>query len=382
VKAGDVLVRLDPSEAEADVRSLSISLASYRAEALRRSTTIGAVTARKLAPVPDIAWPDGIPDELRAREARVLRGDLNQVAAAVAGLDAQRVQKQAEAERLRATIDAQKQLIDVQRERVTMRQTLVERGSGARANLLDALESQRYQETILVTEQGQFAEAEANILVLGREIDKAYDASVSENAQKLADAERQADDLEQRLAKARAKLDHMVLTSPTDGVVQALSVTTRGQVVQSGMELMRIVPAETSVEIECYLPNKDVGFVKAGQDAIIKVDAFPFTRYGSINAKVVRVAKDAIPEPDAQATENNPTATRRQSMFATADRTQNLVFAITLAPEATAINADGVMTPLSPGMSVTAEIKTGSRRIIEFLFSPLVEISSRAFGER
>jgi hemolysin D len=382
VKAGDVLVRLDPSEAEADVRSLSTSLASYRAEALRRRTTIATVAARKLTPIPPIAWADDMLATLRVREERVLQGDLNQIAAVVAGLEAQRVQKRAEAERLRMTIAAQKHLIEVQSERVAMRQTLVDRGAGPRITLLDALESQRYQETILATQQGQLAEAEANILVLGREIDKTHDAAISENSQKLADAERQADDYEQRLAKARAKLDHMVLTSPIDGMVQALSLTTVGQVVTTGAEMMRIVPGEAAFEIECYLPNKDVGFVKAGQDAVIKVEAFPFTRYGSLSAKVTRVATDAIPEPDAQAIEGNPASSRRPQMFATADRTQNLVFPITLAPDATVINADGVLTPLSPGMAVSAEIKTGSRRIIEFVFSPLVEISSKAFGER
>ncbi len=382
VKAGDVLVRLDPTEAEADVRATRTSLAAFRAEVLRRRTGIAAVASRRLTPVPTIEWPAEVAEDLRLRENRVLIGDLTQVSAVVASLEAQQAQKRAEAERLTATIDAQKNLIDIQKERVGMRTSLVERGAGARATLLDALESQRYQETILATQTGQLAEAEANVAVLGREIGKIHEAYISENSQKMADAERQADDYEQRLTKALARLGHMQLSSPIDGTVQSLSITTVGQVVTTGAELMRIVPLDASFEIECYLPNKDIGFVSVGQEAIIKIDAFPFTRYGSINAKVTRVAKDALPESDAQSIESNPATQKRPAMFATGERTQNLVFPITLVPEAIQINADGVMVPLSPGMAVTAEIKTGRRRILEFLFSPLVEVASKSMGER
>ena len=382
VKAGDVLVRLDPSEAEADVRGTRSILAAFRAEATRRRTSIAALQKRQPEPIPAIQWPEGIPDDLRARETRVLTGELTQVAAVVASLEAQRRQKQAEVERLRSTIEGQKDLIKIQKERVGMRTELVERGAGPRANLLDALESMRYQETVLITQTGQLAESEANIEVLGREIGKIFEAFVSDNSQKLADAEKQIDDYEQRLAKAEVRLERMTLTSPIDGTIQSLTVSTVGQVVTTGVELMRVVPLNAAVEIECYLPNKDIGFVSVGQDAVIKIDAFPFTRYGSINAKVIRIAKDAMPEPEAQALEGNMPAQKRPSMFATPERTQNLVYPITLAPETTQINADGVMVPLSPGMSVTAEVKTGSRRILEFVFSPLVELGSKSMKER
>jgi hemolysin D len=382
VRTGDVLVRLDPAEAEADVRATRSILAAYRAEALRRRTSIGVLQKRQPEPIPLINWPAEIPEDLRARETRVLNGELTQVAAVVASLEAQRRQKQAESERLRSTIAAQKELIQIQKERVGMRSELVDRGAGPRANLLDALESMRYQETILITQTGQLAESEANIEVLGREIGKVFEAYVSENSQKLADAEKQIDDYEQRLAKAEVRLERMTLTSPIDGTVQSLTVSTVGQVVTTGVELMRVVPVDAAVEIECYLPNKDIGFVSVGQEAIIKIDAFPFTRYGSINAKVVRIAKDAMPEPEAQALEGNTPTQKRPSMFATPERTQNLVYPITLVPETTQINADGVMVPLSPGMAVTAEVKTGSRRILEFVFSPLVEIASKSMKER
>ncbi|MBP0573889.1 HlyD family efflux transporter periplasmic adaptor subunit, partial [Mycobacterium tuberculosis] len=87
----------------------------------------------------------------------------------------------------------------------------------------------------------------------------------------------------------------------------ALAVTTVGQVVGAGTELMRIVPDDGDLEVEAYLRNRDIGFVHVGQEAIVKVDSFPFTRYGSIDADVLRVGTDAIPEPEAAQRELDPT---------------------------------------------------------------------------
>ena len=109
--------------------------------------------------------------------------------------------------------------------------------------------------------------------------------------------------------------------------------------------------------------NQDIGFVRVGQEAVIKVESFPFTRYGSLKAQVVRIAKDAIPSPDASAIEGDPTRVSKASGFAGAERTQNLVFAVELEPDASTIMVDGVARPLTSGMAATVEIKTGSRRL-------------------
>jgi hemolysin D len=145
---------------------------------------------------------------------------------------------------------------------------------------------------------------------------------------------------------------------------------------------MRVVPQDSKLEIEAYVLNRDIGFVRVGQEAVVKVESFPFTRYGSIKARVVRIAKDAIPAPDANAIEGDPARSSSASGFAGGERTQNLVFAVVLDPEASAISIDGVSQPLTSGMAVTVELKTGARRLLEYLFSPLVEVASKAMRER
>jgi hemolysin D len=382
VSQGDVLVELDPSEGAAEVEQFRTGLASYRAEALRRRVAIEAARAKHVLAPPPIGWDADVPLPIRLREERVLASDLGQLNAQVASLNAQANQKRAERERLQSTITAQKQLVATQQERVQMRSSLVERSAGSRADLLNAVETMQYQQTALAQQIGQLAEAEANLFVIARDTEKAYETFMSENAQKLAEAERQADDIGQKLAKSAAKLDHMTLRAPLSGTVQASSVTTVGQVVTSGEEIMRIVPEDAVLEIECYLPNQDIGFVKEGQDAVVKIESFPFTRYGTINARVTRVARDAIPQPEAEQTETNSQKQMKSTQSGVAQRTQNLVFPVTLKPETTLIGIDGTNIPLQTGMATTVEIRTGSRRILEYIFSPLVQIGSEAMKER
>jgi hemolysin D len=382
VSQGDVLVELDPSEGAAEVAEFATNLASYRAEALRRHVAIEAARAKQVDKAPPIAWPANIPLPIRLREERVIASDLGQLNAQVASLNAQAHQKRTERERLESTIVAQKQLVATQQERVQMRSSLFDKNAGSRADLINAIETMQYQKTALAQQVGQLAEAEANLAVIARDTEKAYETFMSDNAQKLAEAERQADDYAQKLVKSAAKLDHMTLRAPIDGTIQASSVTTVGQVVTSGEEIMRLVPEDAALEIECYLPNQDIGFVKEGQDAVVKIESFPFTRYGTINARVTRVARDAIPQPEAEQTETNAAKTTRSTNSGTAQRMQNLVFPVTLKPDTTLIGVDGTNIPLQAGMATTVEIRTGSRRILEYIFSPLVQIGSEAMKER
>jgi hemolysin D len=382
VRQGDVLVELDPSEGAAEVAEFTANLASFRAEGLRRHVAINAARAKQTAKAPPIPWGPEVPLPVRLREERVIASDLGQLHAQVASFNAQANQKLAERDRLSSTVAAQRQLIATLQERVQMRSSLFDKNAGSRADLINALETLQYQQTTLAQQIGQLAEAEANLAVIARDTDKAYETFISENAQKLAEAERQADDYGHKLTKSTAKLDHMTLRAPLSGSIQASSVTTVGQVLTSGEEIMRIVPEDAALEIECYLPNQDIGFVKEGQDAVVKIESFPFTRYGTINARVTRVARDAIPQPEAEQTEANSAKSTKSTNSGTAQRTQNLVFPVTLRPEATLIGIDGTNIPLSAGMATTVEIRTGSRRILEYIFSPLVQIGSEAMKER
>ncbi|TBW32803.1 HlyD family type I secretion periplasmic adaptor subunit [Siculibacillus lacustris] len=379
VAAGEVLVELDPREAQADESALTSALASWQAEVLRRRTVLAA--ARLAVPVASaIVWPDDMPAGIRRREQLVLEADIARLTADLASLEAQRIQKGAELIRLETTIRAQQDLLATENTRVGMRAELVERSAGSKAQLIDAQETHQVQQVNLATQQGQLAETRAALEVNARERIRVIEGFVAENSQKLADAERQLDDTRERLAKARARLEHMTITAPIAGTVTALAVTNIGQVVTTGEELLRLVPDGSTLELEGYLLNRDIGFVREGQAVVVKIEAFPFTRYGTLEGTVKRVAHDAVPEPDSQQAVAGGRA--RSTGAGGIQRTQNLVYPVTVELGRQEMIIDGRAVHLSPGMAAEAEIKTGDRRILEYIFSPLVEIGSSALKER
>lgn len=382
VAQGDLLLALDATAAEADVEAARAALASLRAESRRRQVAIAAATRGDFSALPAIPWSEDTPPEVRQREEAVLKGDLGQLQATLASLDAQLNQKSLERDKRLETIETQKRLVETLQERVNMRTALVKLKAGAKAAVIDATETLQYQQTQLALQQEQLASDQSGLAVFQREKEKTKETFIADNAQKMAERARDIEAEEQKLSKALVGLDHMTLRSPIEGVVQASTITNIGQVVGSGQELMRVVPEDAPLEIQAYVRNEDIGFIKVDQQAIIKVAAFPFNRYGAVNARVTQVARDAIPEPDANAVEADPARSRSASGFVNAQRTQNLVFAVTLQPEASEIHADDFTAPLSSGMAVTVEFKTGSRRILAELFSPVLTTVSESMHER
>lgn len=175
--------------------------------------------------------------------------------------------------------------------------------------------------------------------------------------------------------QARYLKETMAIVSPIDGFVSGLAVHTIGGVVTPGQKLLSIVPANGELVLEAYLNNKDVGFVRVGQEVVIKLDAFPFTRYGHIKGVVSMIANDSIEKPDEK-----PAKVKESDIDGKTQTVNN--YQIRVALEQTTISIAGESTMLFPGMVATAEIKTGKRTLMSYLLSPLVENIGEAARER
>jgi multidrug resistance efflux pump len=119
----------------------------------------------------------------------------------------------------------------------------------------------------------------ASLVTLERKLEEVVTQFIADHMQKLAEAERKADRLEQELIKAQSKNERAKLRAPIAGTVQQLAVTTVGQVVTSGQALLTIVPFDSPIEIEVMIQNKDIGFVETGQAAAVKIESFPFQAF-------------------------------------------------------------------------------------------------------
>ena len=414
VKAGDLLLELDPAEANADAVSAKDALNASLAEIARRRYAIDAVRAagagaliasdrldarskddtlatdsssvENLAGQTDlkVAWDEAVPEPFRLRQEAVLRADLAQLSDALKALDRQMAEKMATQKRLDMSIAFQNTLMDTLNQRVSTRQQAIDLNVGTKIDLYNAKEELEKSQSALASDQGQLIETDAALRAVHSEKAKTISQFIADNENKLAEAARKADESRQALAKADARLARTRLYAPTDGVVQQMAVTTVGQVVTTGQQLVVLTPIGGKLQIEALVANLDIGFVKLGQDAVIKVDAFPFTRFGALHGKVVSIASAAIAEQDAKRGLANATATANMAPEAPTapGQPESFVFPVAVSLDETAMKIDNATIPLAPGMTVTVEIRTDSRRVIDYLLSPLAKIGSEALRER
>jgi hemolysin D len=165
--------------------------------------------------------------------------------------------------------------------------------------------------------------------------------------------------LSQEGTKAQQRQQLTQLTAPVGGVVQQLAVHTAGGVVTPAQALLVIVPDKAEVTAEVQLENKDIGFVQVGQRANVKLETFPFTRYGTVPATVTRISADAVQ-----------------------DEKRGALFVATLRLEQSHLQVEGKPIALSPGMNLSAEVKTGSRRALSYLLNPIQQHADEAARER
>lgn len=184
----------------------------------------------------------------------------------------------------------------------------------------------------------------------------------------------------QDINKTSAHSEQLRIVSPVDGVVQQLSVHTVGGVVPAAQSLMLIVPNQHTVELEAYVENKDIGFMQEGQSAQVKIDAYDYSKYGTVPAIISHVSRDAVDFSGNGTGQlaNKDTDSKKDG----APGSKGLMYAIKVSLQNPTILVDGKAMPISPGMSGNVEIKTGERRIISYVLSPLITHAHESLNER
>jgi len=381
VKAGEILVEIDPTESKAEAQRLAGDLMASRVEAARLSVTAKAEGPALVAEQIFLSSiPAGADKALVDRNLALLRSSLAEQAATLAAIDSDSAQKQAARKQTVSEIQKLNGTIPLIRKRSQLRQELVAKGYSS------VMESSREQQALIESEQTlsedrhKLEQNEAALNQLAEQRREAVAKFTSTTLSSLADAERKADDAQQQLVKAQDLAAHRTLTSPVDGTVQQLVLHTVGGIVTPAQELMVIVPQGAVLEVEAMIQNKDIGFVAAGQQAEIKLETFPFTRYGLRHGTVLEVSPDAVaPSPPQQErNKNGSTADNGQQQ----PQAQDSLYTARISLDQDTMPVDGKDIPLTPGMTVTAEIKTGRQRIIDYLLDPLRRYRHESFQER
>jgi hemolysin D len=356
VQAGDILIELDATVSAAEAQRSKEEWLAARLEAARAKALLGAIEHGSVPGRIELV-PDAAPGMLAA-ESRLLASQVQEFRSRMAAFDAEIAKREAELQSTRELVAKLAQTAPIAKRRAEDFKNLVEQNFVSQHGYLDREQVRIEQERDLAFQQSR-----------ERELRLAADEARQRKSAFAAEALRTASDTlsaaEKRLAvfgqdviktKQREKL--MQLAAPVSGTVQQLAVHTVGGVVTPAQPLMVIAPRDYSAEVEAVLENKDIGFVKANQRAEVKVETFPFTRYGTVPAKVTFVSQDAVQ-----------------------DEKRGLVFQARLLLERANLQVDERLVTLAPGMAITAEIKTGDRRIIEYLLDPFKKTVNESLRE-
>jgi hemolysin D len=378
VSAGQLLVVLDPTITEADHKKSLQDLMTARLDVARLSALRDEIDTHQ-APLFE-APPGASPAAVTHSKATMFAQSTEQKAK-IASLEQQIAQKEAEARQAAETIAKHEALIPLLTDETDVRKKAMEIQFGNKIAYLDAQEKLVDEQHELVVQRQHAVEIEAAKSALERQREQTQAEYTRNILSDLSDAQRKADDLSQDVAKSSEKLEERSLRAPVDGTVQQLAVHTIGGVVTPAQQLMTIVPQDSKLVVEAMVSNQDIGFVKPGQDAEIKIDTFNFTRYGLLHGKVLSVSQDAITQ-DAQADKSKSSDVAGSPTDSSEPKGQQLVYSARISLDDTRMLVDGHYVSLGPGMAVTAEVKTDSRRVIEYLLSPLLRYKQDSLRER
>jgi hemolysin D len=379
VTAGQVLIELDRTVTQAERKHVTHDLIASQLD-VARLTALRDNFATGMIPG-DVAIPAGASDADMARTKSSMRAQAAEQLAKLASINQQIEQKRAEGESVTANIakiDATMPLVE---ETASIRKKAMEIQYGNHIAYLDAQTRLIEQQNERLVQQRKLVEIEAARQALEQQVDQTKAAYEHQVLNDLSDAEKKVGELSQDLIKADQKTNEQILRSPIDGTVQQRAIHTVGGVVTPAQQLMVIVPADSHLEVEAMITNRDIGFVSVGQKAEVKIDTFNFTRYGLLQGKVTGVSQDAIvrDKPNQKPADKKLGGALSDSSEPDG---QELSYSARVALDQTKMQIEDKLVNLAPGMAVTVEIKTGTRRIIEYVMSPLLRYRQESLRER
>lgn len=349
VSKGQPLLELDPTEASADMTGLQEQLEAHEEDL----SVYGALfTAFQQTVDPQTL---SLTDEAAARVTEIWQQDK-------AALDAGRAQideRQANIRTLEVRHGVISEGLPRQRERLDRAERLQSTGLISQSEIERLSLSIQTQEGELLLINAQIEEAQQAIVALETGLEAQIARRRAELSEQITQSQRSMVQVEEQMNVAGRRSRLQTLVSPVDGQVQQLQFFTVGGVVPPAAEVLNVAPSAYQLQGEAFLLNKDVGFVEPGMEVQVKLEAFPFTKYGFLEGEVRTISLDAVEDPNL-----------------------GLVYEVGIDLLQDTLSVEGAETRVTPGMMAQVEIKVGKRRIIEFVLSPLLRFRDEAARER
>ena len=355
VQEGDVLVVLDPTTTSADYDSLKKRAAYYKLDIQRLTAEL---TQQPFTPEED---PDLEAHDLAAEMALYQSRTSDYRTQRQSRLDVIE-QKMARLQATQATYEKYAEVLAIQQEKEARLTELSEQNAISEFQLLEQqtatieyAKNAQSELDSLNSIRAEIAEAQQNLA----NVDASYHKDIMTA---LVEAKKEYYSVAEAIKKADEDSRMATIYAPITGRVYNLNIHTLGGIVTDAQPLMQIVPEDAKLEFEVYADNKDIGFIKVGQEAEVKVETFNFQKFGMYKAEVQEISADAVNEP--------------------ADQVKHMKFKLLLDPTSNDINVYGQPAKLEVGMNVSAEIKIKEKRIIDFFLDPFRRYTSEALRER
>jgi len=355
VRRGQPLIELDPTMSTAEATQAQRALETAELDAARGRAILSALDGHGLR----FAAPAGTSVEIAAVQTALARAQLADIVATAQTHAADR--QAAVAARGEARVQATKlnETLPLLDEQIAANEQLLAKGFVSKLKVIEMrrqrLSAARDRDIALQTS----SRASAQMASAGSGMAQSAAEARVHVLSDLAKAESEVRLRREELTKARQKSSLQRLLSPVDGIVAQLAVHTIGGVVEAAKPVMVVVPSGGTLIAEVKVLNKDAGFVRAGQPAAIKLEAFPFTRYGTVPGRIESISSDAVE-----------------------DEKLGLVYTARVLLGRETLLRDASMVPLTAGMAVTADLQTGRRSILSYLVSPIDEARLQAGRER
>ena len=376
VESGDVVVVLDASVAREGRDKLADRLARTlldraRLRALLSDDPGSSFVAPAEADSSDVAEYSRLLTEQalwHRSEIETIHREILKIRETIGAIDAERTRD--------------RKLIPLSKKRVEASTQMITRGHAARLPHLEL------EEQLIRLEDG-IAVYDRQIGEWSREIDRLVSVKEarirefrSRASSELVALTGSIADMRRELAIAGQLVEDHAIRSPISGSVQELRPNSAGEYVSAGQVLMLVVPTESELEVEARIANRDIGFVEIGQEAEIKFEAYPFTRYGNVRGTLKSLSRDVVTSEGPPAVNVTTDVNERKALaeFVAALPGTNYLARFSM-PEPW-LEVSGRKVTIEPGMTATVDIRVAQRRVIDFLISPLIRYSDESFRER
>ena len=363
VRPGQVLARLDPTFASADQGALAAQVSGYQAQVSRLQAEADGRPFSYTGTDPDLLLQAAIFGQRKSEYDYKIENYAQKINSLVATISKAKGDVAGYRDRLALAVNVESMRKDLERLQV-----------GSKLNTLAAMDNRTEMERNMHGAQDAVNGSERDLAALIAERQGFVQSWRADISQQLSDTGSKLSDARESLNKAQLRRQLVELRADRDAIVLSVAKVSVGSVLQSGQEFITLVPADSPLEIEGNISGNDDGFVNVGDAVALKFDTFPYTEYGMAYGTVRTLSAGSFTSQDDQ---RNPTGA--------VPLPSNTMVPFFFRARITIDRIDLRNTPkgfrLIPGMPVTADIKVGTRTVMEYLLSRVMAATSQGMRE-